>query len=408
MLPEAPRLRPLDVIPIAGDGAVAAVLRDRTDPSSPPLAVSRLGLFLLSLFDGQRNAAGLQAAFALRTGLPLSVAQVEGFIQQLDQACLLEGGRAAQKLARLREEFLHAPERVAIHAGGAYPDDPEELLQFLERCYHEPDGPGVLPDETRNGRLAGLIAPHVDLHRGGPTYAWAARALKQSTPADLYVVLGTCHTPMDTPYAAIRRPYATPLGTAPLAREALAWLEERCTWDLYVDEFSHRAEHSIEFQALYLRYGVGEVPVLPLLCGSLHNQGEDGAAPRHVPEVTQMVDALRELASGPFGSVCFVAGADLAHVGPQFGDAEHVTPAFLDRVARGDLEMLEHVAAGDADGFYRQVMRDQDARRICGLAPIYTLLAVLDGRPGEVLKYTQWADPSGTGSVTFASVVFPD
>lgn len=402
-----PRLRPVDVIPVGGNGVVAAVLRDRLDPSAPPLAVSGHGLLLLSLMDGQRTAAGLQAAFTLRTGLPVSLAQIEAFIDQLDQACLLEGERAEEKLASLRREFELAPERPAIHAGGAYPGEPEALLAFLERCYTDPHGPGAAPGKTRHGALAGLIAPHVDLHRGGPTYAWVAKALRETQPADLYVVLGTCHTPMTTPYAAIRRPYATPLGSLPLAREALRWLEQRCSWDLYADEFSHRAEHSIEFQAVYLRYGVGQVPMLPLLCNSLHGLVPDGASPRAVPVVAEMIAALRELADGRFGSVCFVAGADLAHVGPQFGDSQPVTRSFLAWVERGDLEMLEYVCRGDADGFYDQIMRDRDARRICGLAPIYTLLAVLEGSRGELLKYTQWADPAGNGSVTFASLVFP-
>lgn len=407
MLTCLPRLRPVDVIPAHLVGRDVLILRDRLDPTAQPLAIGREGLLLVGLMDGKRTVDGLQAAFTLRTGMPLSTIQINTFIERLDEACLLEGGRAEEKLARLRDEFSRAPERAAIHAGGAYPADPGALLAFLERSYTTPDGPGEPPAPTRLDTLAGLIAPHVDLHRGGPTYAWAAKALKEAAPADLYVVLGTCHTLMHMPFAAIRKPYATPLGSVPVSTEAMAWLAERCSWDLYADEFSHRSEHSIEFQALYLRYAVSDVPMLPLLCNSLHALVPPDTSPLEVPAVRAMVDALRELAGGPFGSVCFVAGADLAHVGPQFGDAEKVSPTFLARVERGDREMLGHVCAGDAERFYRQVIADGDARRICGLTPIYMLLAVLSGSHGELLKYTQWADPAGNGSVTFASVAFP-
>jgi hypothetical protein len=68
--------------------------------------------------------------------------------------------------------------------------------------------------------------------------------------------------------------------------------------------------------------------------------------------------------------------------------------------------MLELACAVDPDGLYRQVMRDQDARRICGLAPIYLLLATLDGARGTLLRYAQWVDPTRNGSVTYAAVAF--
>ena len=37
---------------------------------------------------------------------------------------------------------------------------------------------------------------------------------------------------------------------------------------------------------------------------------------------------------------------------------------------------------------------------------MYSLLRLLPAARGEVLRYTQWADPSGYASVTFASVAY--
>ena len=101
-----------------------------------------------------------------------------------------------------------------------------------------------------------------------------------------------------------------------------------------------------------------------------------------------------------------IAGADLAHVGPQFGDSYPLSTTDLACVAVADREMLAITCSGDADAFYQQVMRDDDARRICGLAPIYLLLATLGSARGELLRYARWADPAGHGSVTYAAVVF--
>jgi predicted class III extradiol MEMO1 family dioxygenase len=53
-------------------------------------------------------------------------------------------------------------------------------------------------------------------------------------------------------------------------------------------------------------------------------------------------------------------------------------------------------------------MRDRDARRICGLTPLYILTALMQAeqRRGELLRYQQWVDNDLSSSVTFASAVF--
>ena len=67
--------------------------------------------------------------------------------------------------------------------------------------------------------------------------------------------------------------------------------------------------------------------------------------------------------------------------------------------------MLRAVAAGDPLGFFGAVSLDGDARRICGLSPIYTFLRALPAVEGRLLRYTQWPDPEG--AVTFCAAAFP-
>jgi len=186
---------------------------------------------------------------------------------------------------------------------------------------------------------------------------------------------------------------------------------------------NHQREHALEFQALYLRYlehsgGAGSAPTLTLLCvppGRLPN----GGTPRDDPATEEFLTALKETLAEDGRRVCFIAGADFAHVGPQFGDPSRVDGNFADRVRTGDLAMLEYVARGDADGFYHQVVEEPTgsgmagdsksvggARRICGLAPMYALLRLVDRANGEVLHYDQWIDDGGAGSVTFGCVIF--
>lgn len=401
----------VEILPIQDGDQRLFCLRDRLDPAARPLVVSEAALHLVALLDGERTVGAVRAAFLLRTGARLPEAQIAEFVRRLDQASLLDSRRYRREAEERRAAFRAAPLREAIHAGAAYPGGEGELRAFLDGLYDAPNGPGERPGRPRRPPARGLIAPHIDLHRGGPTYAWTYRALAECEPADLYVLLGTCHTPMTTPLAATRKPYGTPFGPAEADDGFISALEAAYPGDLYADEFSHRAEHSLEFQAVYLRHldhvgGAARPRIVPLLCGSFHQWVGPEESPLSAPEVRAAIGALRATLDTWPGRVCLVAGADLAHVGPQFGDERRVDSRFAAAVERADREMLEIIGRGDAEGFYRQVMRDRDGRRICGLSPIYYLLSLLGPADGRLVKYSQWTDQRGHGSVTYAGVIF--
>jgi hypothetical protein len=81
-----PQLRPVEVLPTVVDGPQLYCLRDHIEPDGPPLLVSREGLLLLSLMDGERDLGRLCTAFLLRTGQPIAASQVEEFVRRLDDA----------------------------------------------------------------------------------------------------------------------------------------------------------------------------------------------------------------------------------------------------------------------------------------------------------------------------------
>jgi hypothetical protein len=128
--------------------------------------------------------------------------------------------------------------------------------------------------------------------------------------------------------------------------------------------------------------------------------------PADEPAVAGVLDALRETMAAVPRRYCLVAGADLAHVGPRFGDPEPVSRTALGRIETEDRALLSLVAGTDPGGFFAAALADGDRRRTCGLSPIYALLATLPAGRGRVLTYGQWPDPHGT--VTFASVAFED
>jgi hypothetical protein len=70
-----------------------------------------------------------------------------------------------------------------------------------------------------------------------------------------------------------------------------------------------------------------------------------------------------------------------------------------------DDEDLAHIQANDPDRWYASVMKDGNARRVCGLNCVYSALKTLEGTisQGELVGYDSAEDPSG-GVVSFASL----
>ncbi|HXG42680.1 MAG TPA: AmmeMemoRadiSam system protein B [Dehalococcoidia bacterium] len=395
-----PRLRPLDVR-LFGQGSQAFYyLRD-------PLGLSPQDTFLpawlgplLALMDGTRDLPQLQAAFQLLTGRYLPLSQLESLVRELDERLLLEGPRLAEARRRALEEYRTAPHRPPALAAKVYPADPQELVRALDDYCARAGPPPPLPE---GAQVTGVISPHIDYGRGWRTYAlvWqaAASACRQ---ADVAVVFGTDHSGSLGRLTLTRQSYATPLGVLPTDGEAVDALAAALGEDeAFAEELHHRGEHSIELPLVWLHYlrGGAPVPVVPVLCGGLL-RADEGARAR----IGEALTALRRSLQGR--RVLVIAGADLAHVGPAFGD-----PAPYDLTARirlrgADARLLSAIEAADADAFLSEVAAEGDRFRICGLSPIYLALKLLAGGRGLSMGYDQCpADPEGGSLVSVVGAV---
>ena len=409
-----PRLRALEAFPVQHEGQQCIALRDPAGFTDQIAVLPPLLLDLVSLFDGEHSIAQIQDVMRRRHGEAPSADQIAAVVERFDRAGFLDSERFAARRLALEDEFRRSPVRPASHAGGAYAGEPAELIAQIDAFFTGPDGPDhpeSAPAAARVSRSAGLsalIAPHIDFHRGGSTYGWAYKEILDRSDADLYVILGTCHAGMADPFSVTLKPYDTPLGPVPVDREFYEALAGRAGQDLLASEAAHRREHSIEFQTVMLQRLLGRrrpFTILPVLASYLHEAIWRRGRPEADARVPRFVDALRDTIASSSRRVCLIAGVDLAHVGPRFGDAAPNTADSLAAVEAADRRMLESVVAADAGGFFASVAADGDARRICGLSPIYTLLRLLPGSPGRLLRYTQWPDPEG--AVTFCAVSYP-
>ena len=125
-----------------------------------------------------------------------------------------------------------------------------------------------------------------------------------------------------------------------------------------------------------------------------------------------MLETLREVldeAEKNGRKIAMLASANLSHVGPMFGAAERVGAETQDAVREYDNTLLERMKAGDAEGFWAELVKTQDQNNVCGIAPIYLLLKLLesrDGTQGVLLDYEQSVDEQRLSCVSFATLVY--
>ena len=145
---------------------------------------------------------------------------------------------------------------------------------------------------------------------------------------------------------------------------------------------------------------------MPILVSSFHSALASHTHPEENSIVGTFLRILRKMAERESRKVCFFAGVDLAHVGRQFGDHDPITAEFLKWVESEDRELVSRLSELDAPGFFQNLAKDQDRRRICGFAPLYSLIHLLKGVRGKPLKYAQAHTPETASAVTFTSVIF--
>lgn len=449
-LPDKPRLRPLEAYPVHNPGALnpqQRLLLALRDPSGLAEAVVTLppsGAAVVDLLDGTLNHDQLLAEFQRRHRAPLARESLLGLLQRLDDALLLDSPRFRAHAARVFGAFARATARPALHAGKLYPAEPAALRAALDGTFAPPRGPGLPAPATENAAPRAIIVPHTEFARGGPAYAWGYEPLLRAGQLpDLVVLLGTDHGALDSGFTLTRKHFETPLGvlatdqalveqllSAARAAEAPA---KGLAEALLRDEHHHRGETSLELQAVWLRHamasrGVSDdaLRILPVLCGSMLDfvharEGQQDpvggplAARVFTPFLTILGDALRQaVAAGR--RVLILCSAELAQVGPRFGDRDGLSDEDCDSLERRDRETLRSVVKGDAAGWFAELRREKDQRRVSGLAPIYVALRLLDvvhGGPvtGQLRCYAQIPSSDSASSplsvTSLATVVFP-
>jgi AmmeMemoRadiSam system protein B len=384
------------------------VLRDTQGVSEGHAVLPPALLPIVGRFTGRLSCEQVAAQVSEQLGVTVPVEVVVRLAEELDRGLFLEGPTFQAARARVERQFAESTVRAATHAGGAYHGEQGKLRGYIEEACLSKATPAAAPGA---GSMVALVAPHIDPWRGAIGYGHAYAALAASLPAeaDTFVLLGTSHAPMREPFALCRKDFDTPLGAASADLPAIDRLAAHAEgFDPYADQFNHKREHSIEFQVVFLRHMLGERPfkIVPILAGLGRHQAS-GEDPAGDARVERFMTGIRELVESRPGRVVVVAGADMAHVGPRFGDERSFDEQQRTELEATDLGSLERATRVDASAFWTHVAQDLDERRVCGLAPIWSLLRALPGgAQGRVLHYEQTIDGDDGSIVSHAAVGF--
>jgi len=409
-VPERPRLRPLILIPVRDGERELVLVNDPLGiiPGQPVLGIEALAL--LQLLDGEVSINDIAGALMRESKDLRMVNVVRDFVAELDRLLMLESPRFEAAYGEARAAYHQLEIRPAVSEGRSYPADGTALRAFLAKHFETAaewrDAAGE-PAAAADARPRALLAPHLDPRRAGPVIARAFLELGDAPSGPLRVVVfGTGHSLYEDLFALTRKTFETPLGKVPCDTAFVDAVAAELGEAAYHGELAHREEHSIEFQALYLRYRLGERPVtiVPILCGGFHSLLDAGRTPREVPEFEAMIAAVRAAEARLGGATVYLAGVDFSHAGPRFGDPP-LDEAVRAEIERHDRAAIEAARAGDAEAWFESIAAHQDSTRICGFAPVYAMLRCAEVRDGRLLRYEASNEPDGS-TVTCAAMVW--
>ncbi len=399
---EYPKIREgVEAIPFVYEGQQCILLKDQLGYSDRSLLLSPAIIPILIKMDGKNSIKDLQIHFMQTTGQFIMREKLEKLIIELEESLFLEGKKYEEVKRKQIEEFINSPIRKATYAGKSYPKDKEELKKMIDSFFDPAKGGPGKPSEVKGAkRIVGFVAPHIDLNLGGTTYAHGYKRLLEANLPQKWIILGTSHGFLENLFTMTYKDFETPFGILKTDKDLVSFIKSNLSFDVFEEEFSHRNEHTIEFQTIFFSYFWPDVKIIPILCHfDIKIEDEDKK------KINEMIKILREVVLDK--DVGIVASVDFAHVGPRYGDRFMPNQSVVDSNLDMDKLLLDLLAKPDGDRFLEILRNEDNRRKICGLAPLYIIAKVLEGiASGELADHSYGYVDNQNSFVTFASMVY--
>ncbi len=402
---EYPKLRSgLEAHQIEDAGQKMILLFDRIGYAPQNLVFSDSVVPILANMNGGNSLRDLQAYFMRQTGHLIYIEELQNLVKTLDEHLFLDNDRFRNLAAQEISTFLRGPTRKMRHAGQSYPQHPEELREKLDSFFRpEAGGPGLPgPAGACTDEIIGIVAPHIDLNAGGPCFAHAYKSAAEAHSPATWIVLGTGHDLVENCFALTIKDFETPLGLVHCDTQICEEMLSRIPFDIRASEYNHRTEHTIEFQAVFLSHIQPGARIVPILCSF---GSEEWNSCKNL--VNDFARVLAELVFDRNRSVGIIASVDLAHIGPRYGDRYEPDNTAIQQNLSSDTTILKLLEQCRADDFIQIINRDANSRKICGVAPLYTMSKAFEGRAhGITLRQSHAVVDEHHSFVTFASMAF--
>lgn len=376
-----------------------------------PLHLAEAGISLdlsvvpvLRMLDGTHSIRDIQIELMhANGGNIIPIQEIEAFIHTLDESMLLESELFFARKQAILDEFSSARERTASLAGTSYEKDPGKLRESIGQVQLKlppPDG------EIISGGIRGIIAPHIDISIALDTYVDVYRYL-EGRQYDLVIILGINHSGSDGLWSVSDKDYLTPLGPLNTDRDFVAGLRSRLPeGSLAASDFDHKAEHSVEFQTVFLKHYLGDGPkIVPILCGSIHEFIHAGKNPLADERFLAMRQALQDLTVERGLKTLIVSGVDFSHVGPKFGH-DRPAQALLAKAEEYDEAVIAALEQGSPEKVFAHAAETKDYCNICGLPALMLSSWLLRPCTPKLLQRRVYNEAATRSAVTYASMLF--
>ncbi|MFN3535280.1 MAG: AmmeMemoRadiSam system protein B, partial [Desulfatiglandales bacterium] len=254
------------------------------------------------------------------------------------------------------------------------------------------------------GEIRAVVAPHIDLRVGKDVYGKTYSRLSGISGRN-FVILGVGHQMEKGIFSVSPKDFLTPLGLVTNHREysrrLMAFEEPLVTTELY-----HRSEHSVEFQTLFLRYLFPEsqVRIVPILCGPVLTYLKTPSREAYLGLCKPFIQEMKGIL-GEDPHTVLIAGIDLSHIGPKFGDP-YPAEVLENSTKAHDQEILKAMVEVDPELLWEAYRKTGGRYKVCGFSALALLLELLDGVKGELIAYELWHEPPTQSAVSFAGMIY--
>jgi MEMO1 family protein len=358
--------------------------------------------FIVEFLDGRHSLSEISSKYSRKFRAELSERRISKLIKNLDRVFLLDNQRFHKRFNIVAKHYRSVSVRESAYAGQSYAEDAVSLRAEIDDYEAKTPLDPVIAKMLPGKKITAVVAPHIDPRLGGSAYVSAYQPLMQAPPETLFIILGISHHAMRNTFALTDKTFSGPEGQIPADKKLIRQLASACKTDFFHDELLHRDEHSIEFQTVFLRHFVrSPFTIVPILCSFTHTMTE-----REAHQFAEFTDALQTVISQEDRNVVIVAGVDLSHVGPRYGDSQTPDSFRLSEVETFDRQVLSAVMQKDKKTFDMLFESSNNQYNVCGYPALRTLMQILPPSHPLLLSYDNAIMDDLRSTVTFASLLF--